>query len=247
MSARTPEVVSTAPPSFAEMGKSVLGALIAFVPRALAKTFLGAAGGFFVCGLLGVVTAGIGSLFMRHGSAPAWLAYLNLVWVPAVFAIAGGYVGGANGFLSTLADETRRRGLGVRLFALMKPAFAFASSKIRARAGSRAVRRAELVTEVRGALSKHISDADAGETGGGFERFLARRSRKILCLTFARTLITSRDPADALDRMETLGAKHTEDMLLEIIEDFFQGQMMLAVLAGLAAALAPTLVGLLVR
>ena len=185
-------------PTFAAMGKSVLGALTAFVPRALTKTLWGVIGGFFVCGFLGLGIAVVGlAINGRHGAVPHWLGYLNLGWVPFALATAGAYVGGANGFFSTLADEVRRHGLGVRLFGLLKPACTLAAQQIRARAGGSGVSRSEVLVEVQRALSTQIATSDAGEEGGGFERYVARRSRTLLCWTFVRTLVTAKGSGDA--------------------------------------------------
>lgn len=79
---------------------STLWALVALVPRALWRGVKGMFGGFFLMGLVGLAVAGAAALAGATGllAQPRWLVFLNLGWVPFVFAVAGGYAGAVTAF-----------------------------------------------------------------------------------------------------------------------------------------------------
>lgn len=224
------------------IARSTLAALIEIVPRAVWRGFKGALAGFFLTGALGLLIAGAGAGANRLGALPqpTWLLVTNLVWVPFALAIAGGYVGGIHGFLATLAEEVEQRGLAVRLFALVKPVCA--SVARRARGGGES---GDLAADLRAALTERLDDDRAPKSASlaeRAERALAARSRRLLCFSVLRTVVTAPDRESAVRELESFGTERLAQILTDTIEDLFSAQTRFAAALALIAAAAPTLV-----
>lgn len=228
------------------IGRSTLFALIDLVPRAVWRGVKGSFAGFFLMGFLGLALAGAGALASAIDIVPQprWLVLVNLAWVPLVFAIAGGYAGAINGFLSAVAEEVERRGLAARVFAVVKPVCLAVARKARgAPAG-------DLAADLRGALDQRLDEdrlqrpATLGERA---EHFLAMRSRRILCLSVLRTVVTARDRQAAIADLETFGVQRLGMILTDTIEDLFAMQVYLAAALALVAAAVPAIVYSVIR
>ncbi|MEZ4295415.1 MAG: hypothetical protein R3B70_10600 [Polyangiaceae bacterium] len=227
--------------SLIEIGKSSLFALMGMVPRAMWRGLKGAFGGFFLVGILGLVLAGAGAAASAAGlvAQPRWLLIVNLLWVPFVLGVAGGYVGAINGFLSTVAEEVESRGLAARIFAVVKPVCLAVARK------ARGAPTGDLTADLRAALDQRLSSEDTAAPrglGDRAEAFLASRSRKILCLSVLRTVVTAKDRGAAIANLESLGVRQLGAILSDSIEDLFSMQVYLAAALALVLAAAPAIV-----
>jgi hypothetical protein len=228
------------------LGRSALTALIELVPRAVWRGFKGSFAGFFLTGFLGLIVAGTAAAAsaLHVMPQPRWLVLVNLAWVPFVLAIAGGYAGAINGFLSTLSEEVEERGLGVRIFAVVKPA---CTAVVRRARGGNA---SNLSADLRAALEARLDDGPEQRPASlaeRAERFLAARSRRLLCFSVLRTVVTAKDRDTAIRELESFGAQRLTTILADTIEDLFSAQVFFAAALALIAAAAPTLVFAIAR
>lgn len=236
------------------IGRSALLALIELVPRAVWRGFKGSLAGFFLMGLLGLVIAGLGAAASAFGWAPQprWLVLVNLGWVPWVFAIGGGYAGAIHGSLAAVAEEIERRGLAARLFAVVKPVCLTVARKARGQGtgGVGGMRAGGLAADLRSALEQRL-DEDRPQRpptlGERAEVYLANRSRRILCLSVLRAVVTAKDRETAIQEMETLGVRRLTMILTDTIEDLFSMQVSLSAVLALLAAAAPAIVHAVIR
>jgi hypothetical protein len=242
----------TAPAGLAGMARDTLSALLALVPRALWRGVKGGLLGFLLAGLVGLAAAGASATLL---SLPSWLDWLQLFWVPLALSLGGAYVGAVNGLLSAVTEELQRRGLALRLYGIVKPAARAAARRLAARAPGRGG-----AVEVGAALREELETrlGDPAELGQGtqrserterterslfarFERFLAVRSRRVLCFSAVRSIVQAKDPASARAALETLGADTLEGWMVETVEDLFLTQLVLAAALSLLAAALPGL------
>lgn len=212
-----------------EIGRSALRAIMDVMPQAVWRGFKRGFGGFFLLGFAGLAITGAVALANGLGlvSLPTWLVLVQLGWVPLVLALAGAYVGGVDGFLSALSEEVEQRGLAIWLFALVKPV---CTRVVRRLASSPSN---DMAAELRQAIDSHLSESEverARTVGERLERFLAMRSRRILCLAALR---------GPRHELESLGVERVQHMLVETIEDLFSMQACLAAVAALLASVAP--------
>lgn len=235
------------------IGRSALLALMEMMPRAVWRGFKGSFAGFFLMGLFGLAIAALGAAASAFGWAPQprWLVLVNLGWVPLVFAIGGGYAGATHGSLSAVAEEIERRGLAARLFAVVKPVCLAVARKARGQGtGGGGMPAGGLAADLRGALEQRLDEdrpqrpATLGERA---EVYLANRSRRILCLSVLRAVVTAKDREAAIQEMETLGVRQLTMILTDTIEDLFSMQVSLSAALALLAAAAPAIVYAVIR
>lgn len=232
--------------SVADVARSALTALIDLLPRALWRAFKGGLSGSLVLGLTGLALAGLVAAADARGilTIPRWLLITNLLWVPFIFSLAGGYAGSLNGLLSTIAEEVESRGLAARLYAVLKPACLAVVKRAR---GDQAT---PLSRALRSALEQGLSQTAPPRPQTFSERaeiYLATRSRRLLCLSALGVLATAPDRDSALLGLESLSVRQLARVLSDTLEDLFSMHITIAAALALVAASAPTLVHLALR
>lgn len=221
--------------------------LVSVVPSMLGAGLLGALKGVFGFGLAGLAV-GVASLFvpgwMGSPPAPRWLTVLGVALPPLALALSGGYILMVQGATGRLAEEAQKRGLVRYLYAIIKPALVQAAKRLR---GTGSLSRAELSRAIKHSVAEQVHGAmQAGdEVPVSFrqkvERFLMENSYRALGLVAVRAAVTAPDVPTAVKNLEEVGIERLELTLSETLEDLFFFQMILALLAGVLVAAAPTL------
>lgn len=223
--------------------------------RALRSAFLTGTLGLFV----GLVVAALVWLVDRGETFSAWLHLLQLVLMPAVFAIAGAYVGAFRGFLAALVDALQERELAQHVVSAAKPIALGAVSRLegRASANRRELARA-LYAEGRSMFAATTGRAaqvgtslrERGSTVrfGVFRRLQQRIAASIYARVLTVALLPPGDPtrAELLTYYETLGVQRLDEALGESVFGLFATQRLIVMVLALLAASAPYAIALVV-